>query len=149
MNEKIPNVKRFQMHQTRQIISSRQLQKLAKNHNPVFLAIIRQTNESSQRRGNRGNKRCRHRMANFAAAYGMTQGEKRKINPVTGPKKDIITVSEREQQILNSVPDDYRKDLETLIKEYQDIFPEKLPKGVPPSREVQHRIEIELGSKPP
>ena len=29
------------------------------------------------------------------------------------------------------------------------MFPEKLPKGVPPNREVQHRIEIEPSSDPP
>ena len=149
MNEKVPNVKRSQMQQTRQIISGRQLQKLDKNDNPVFVAIIRQTNESPQRRGNRGNKRSPHRVANFAAAHGMTEGEKRKINHEIGPKKDIITIGERQQQLLSSVPVNYRKDLESLIKEYRDIFPEKLPKGVPPSREVQHHIEIEPGSKPP
>ena len=79
----------------------------------------------------------------------MTEGAKRKINRETGPKKDIISVAEREQQVLDSVPENHRKDLEKLIKEYQDIFPEKLPKGVPPLREVQHKIEIEPGSKPP
>ena len=71
------------------------------------------------------------------------------MNRKTGPKKDIITVKEREQQVLDNVPQVFRKDLATLIKEYQDIFPEKLPKGVPPEREVQHQIEIEPGSKPP
>ena len=117
--------------------------------NPVFLAIIRQTNESSQRRGNRGNKRCRHRMANFAAAYGMTKGEKQKANREIGPRKDIISVAERERQVLYSVPISHRENLEKLIKEYCGILLEKLSKGIPPSREVQQRIEIELGSKPP
>ena len=71
------------------------------------------------------------------------------MNRKTGPKKDIITVKEREQQVLDNVPQVFRKDLATLIKEYHGIFPEKLPKGVPPEREVQHQIEIEPGSKPP
>ena len=79
----------------------------------------------------------------------MTEGTRRKINKETGPKKDIITVAERECQVLESVPSSFRKDLGNLIKEYRDIFLEKLPKGVPPLREVQHHIEIELGSKPP
>ena len=129
-------MKRSQIQQRKQIISSRQLQKLAKNDKPVFLAIIRQTNKSPQRRGNKRNKRSLHHVANFAAAHSMTEGEKRKINSETDPQKDIITVVERERQVLNSVPDNYRKDLESLIKEFRDIFPEKLPKGAPPSREV-------------
>ena len=58
-------------------------------------------------------------------------------------------MKERERQVLNSVPESHRKDLGKLIKEYRDIFPEKLPKVVPPSREVQHKIEIKPGSEPP
>ena len=57
-------------------------------------------------------------------------------------------MEEREQQVLANVTERHRKDLELLINEYRDVFPEKLPKGVPPSREVQHVIEIEPGSKP-
>ena len=93
------------------------------------------------------NKRSSHCVANFATAHGMIEGEKWKINRETGPRKDIITVTERERQVLDSVPISHRENLEILIREYRDIFPEKLPKGVPPSREVQHHIEIELGSK--
>ena len=38
--------------------------------------------------------------------------------------------------------------MELLINEYRAVFPEKLPKGIPPPRVVQHVIEIEPGSKP-
>ena len=51
------------------------------------------------------------------------------MNRKTGLKKDIITVKEREQQVLNSVPDVHRVNLGKLIKEHQDIFPEKTAKG--------------------
>ena len=57
-------------------------------------------------------------------------------------------MEEREQQVLASIPERHRKDLELLINEYRDVFPEKLPNGVPPPGEVQHVIEIEPGSKP-
>ena len=56
---------------------------------------------------------------------------------------------EREREVLDSVPSVQKKPLEKLIREYRDIFPEKLPKGAPPNPEVQHRIEIEPGSEPP
>ena len=137
-----------QLSQARRIISARQIQKLAKDDNPVFLAIVQSTNEAPYVHGKKGNKRSPGHVTQFAA-LGLAEGQKRLMNRKTGPKKDIITGKEREQQVLNSVPDVYRKNLEKLIKEYQDIFPEKLPKGVPSEREVQHQIEIEPGSKPP
>ena len=87
-------------------------------------------------------------MAQFAA-HGLTEGQKRLMNRKTGPNKSIVSVAERERQVLDSVPNNHRKDLEKLIQEYRDIFPEKLPKGVLPSRELQNKIEIEPGSKPP
>ena len=71
------------------------------------------------------------------------------MNKETRPKKDIITVKEREREVLNSVSIVYRESLEKVIQKYRDVFPEKLPKGAPPNREVQHRIEIEPGSDPP
>ena len=137
-----------QLSQAQRIISALQIQKLAKDDNPVFLAIIRSTSDAPHIRGKKGNKRSPHHVGRFAA-HGLTEGQKRLMNHKIGPKKDIITVKEREQQVLDNVPQVFRKDLATLIKEYQDIFPEKLPKGVPPEREVQHQIEIEPGSKPP
>ena len=59
----------------------------------------------------------------------MTEGQKRKISKETGPKKEFITVAEREQQFLNSVPENHREKLETIIRQYRDVFPEKLLKG--------------------
>ncbi len=35
------------------------------------------------------------------------------------------------------------------LAEYRDVFPEKLPATLPPSREVDHRIELVPGSTPP
>ena len=71
------------------------------------------------------------------------------MNKETGLVKNIISVQERERQVLEGVPVDHRESLEKLIQEYCDLFPEKLPKGIPPTREVQHRIDVEPGSKPP
>ncbi|CAI7743062.1 unnamed protein product [Closterium sp. NIES-53] len=35
-----------------------------------------------------------------------------------------------------------------LLAEFRDIFPDDLPPGLPPSRAVDHRIELEPGSRP-
>ena len=127
--------KRFHVGMTRQIMSGRQLQKLAKDDSPVFLAIVRSTDSPYKRYEKRG-EQSQNCAAKFAAAHSITEGQKRKINHENSTKKDIMSFKEREQQVLDSVLESHRKDLENLIKEYQDIFPEKLPKRVPPKREV-------------
>ena len=36
-----------------------------------------------------------------------------------------------------------------VLDEYRDVFPTQLPPGLPPEREVDHRIELTPGSSPP
>ena len=58
-------------------------------------------------------------------------------------------MKEQECEVLDSAPVVHKKSLEKLIREYRDVFPEKLPEGAPPNREVQYRTEIEPGSERP
>ena len=58
------------LSQSRQIISARQLSKLAKGDNLVFLAIVRATNEVPRMK--RPNKRSFAHVARFAAAHGLS-----------------------------------------------------------------------------
>ena len=57
------------LSQSRQLITARQISKIAKGDNPVFLAIIRETNEAPPRK--KANKGSSVRAACFAAAHGM------------------------------------------------------------------------------
>ena len=36
-----------------------------------------------------------------------------------------------------------------ILTEFQDVFPEKLPPGLPPRRDVDHKIELEANAKAP
>jgi hypothetical protein len=38
---------------------------------------------------------------------------------------------------------------ESMFKEYTDVFPDSLPDGLPPSRAIDHKIELKPGSAPP
>ena len=60
------------LSQSRRLITARQMSKLAKGDNPVFLAIVRPTNETTQAK--KANKRSSARAARFAAADGMSAG---------------------------------------------------------------------------
>ncbi len=39
--------------------------------------------------------------------------------------------------------------LQDLLHEFQDVFPDELPSGLPPDRGVHHTIPVEPGAKPP
>ena len=71
------------------------MHKLAKNDLPVFLAIIRVTNDSPNKQCTNRGKRSQNRAAKFAAAQGRTEGQIRQINKHIGPKRDIISVKEQ------------------------------------------------------
>ena len=42
-----------------------------------------------------------------------------------------------------------RRDLQVLLDEFQDVFPEELPSSLPPRRTIDHHIEVLPGSPPP
>ena len=66
-----------------------------------------------------------------------------------GPKKDFKSVQEKEQELIQSVALEYRLNLQALVREFHDVFPESLPKGRPIKRDIEHEIKVESGSKPP
>ena len=39
--------------------------------------------------------------------------------------------------------------IQHLLTEFHDVFPEELPPELPPKRDLDHRIELEPGSRPP
>ena len=45
--------------------------------------------------------------------------------------------------------EDVPKEIRGVLEEYQDIMPAKLPSKLSPRREVDHKIELESGTRPP
>jgi hypothetical protein len=72
---------------------------------------------------------------------------------VQGSEDQVLTNSSRsEPQSCLSVSVDsehqYQPLRESLLRQYKDVFPADLPSGLPPSREVDHKIELIPGSVP-
>ena len=65
----------------------------------------------------------------------------------TGPKKRFLSVEEREAEILERVDPGVRGKLKELVDEFKDVFPDTLPKGRPPKRDIVHEIRTEEGAK--
>ena len=89
MNEPSQHAKvRSHTAETRQMMSARQMQKLIKNDEPVFLAVFRTSNDFVPR--GKKNKGGNARSPNYAAvnsAHGMTQGQRRKLIRRLGQRK--------------------------------------------------------------
>ena len=83
------------------------------------------------------------------AKIGTTQSKKRSEMLKTGPIKKFKTINEVSTEIVEQASTEVPKPLRNIIHDYQDVFPEKLPKGVPPSREVEHAIETDPDAAPP
>ena len=123
----------------RQLMTARGLKKLIKREKEqVFLAVVR----------------CigRPKIVNAAIhpeSQGLTEKKKRELMKASGPKKEFLSVKEREEEILERMQPEFRGKLREIVDEYRDVFPEKLPKGRPPKREIEHSIEIDPEAQPP
>ena len=81
---------------------------------------------------------------------GMTALQKQKIMREQGPKhqEDFKTVEDQRETVLNELPEDQRNKLREILEKYQTVFPDALPKGAPPARSVEHKIDLVEGAVP-
>ena len=63
----------------------------------------------------------------------------------------IVKPVEEEQEVnlVDELAAVNHPSLKRLLAEFRDVFPDDLPSGLPPKRDVDHRIELEVGSTPP
>ena len=78
---------------------------------------------------------------------GRLRRELQKAEEVLVAKVDLIEegTSEEEKGEKGDMP----KELSYLLEEFKDVFPEKLPPGLPPSRNLEHEIPLVPNSTPP
>jgi len=74
------------------------------------------------------------------------------VNRMSAMSRPVVEVGAH----INSVSlDDHDESNEfsiarkNILDEYRDVFPDELPAGLPPSREVDHKIELVANSSPP
>ena len=134
--------KRKSATQRPDFISLKQATKMAnKTDSPMFLCVIRaNTNELPKKRKSKA--KCK-------TAKGQTEGERHQISKETRPVKQDIPVEDVIKKKVLEADSDVREDLEATLKEFKDVFRNKLPYGPPPKRVVDHDIETTLGATPP
>ena len=86
---------------------------------------------------------------------GMTALRRQQLSKERGPKhaEDFKSVEEQREAVLEGLPVEQREQLRAILKKHAAVFPDALPKGAPPKREVEHKIDLVEGavpkSKPP
>ena len=88
------------------------------------------------------------KVAVVSTSQGLTEKKKRLIMKEASPKKRFLTVEEREQEVLSGVAPEQREKLWEIIEDYRDVFPNTLPKGRPPKRDIVHETNTEPSVEP-
>ena len=44
---------------------------------------------------------------------------------------------------------DFPVEVQAILTEFSDVFPKDLPSGLPPTRDIDHKIELVPGAKSP
>ena len=97
----------------------------------MFVAIVRQLSPVQKKQKK---ERINQSVYCSVTAQGRTEGTKRQEMKLKGLKKDFKSVQEKEQELIQSVHPSYRLNLQEIVQEYKDVFPETLPKGRPPKK---------------
>ena len=72
-----------------------------------------------------------------------------RANEVTNQEEDptnedqVVTVNEDQTRT------EYPMQVQELLNEFSDVFPKELPAGLPPQRQLDHKIELVPGAEPP
>ena len=126
-------------------MSFRQAARLANNtQQPMFLGMIRATEFQIPTKKTKTKSKSR-----AGAAHGMTEGEKRRLSKETGPVKVDLPVTEVMKTKVAEAETAVQQQLKATLEEFQDVFPDKLPYGPPPKRQIDHEIETVPGEAPP
>ena len=124
----------------RQLLSPKQIQKLVKKGKACYLAIVL-PNKTVVVGAAQGSLDLEHQ--------GMTQKVKRALMKERGAIRKPPPVKETRKKIYSEVPQEVRDGLDKILSDFEDMFPEQLPKGRPPKREVEFAIKTEPGAAPP
>ena len=124
----------------RQLLSPKQMQKLMKKGEACYLELLL-PKKTAVVGAAQGSPDLEHQ--------GMTQKVKRALMKERGAIRKPPPVKETRKKIYSEVPREVRDGLDKILSDYEDMFPEQLPKGRPPKREVEFAIKTEPGAAPP
>jgi hypothetical protein len=147
---------------TSSLLSAMQLGKAVKKGEDVYVAILRPVEGNRYPEEVAGSGRLSGGTSSPSTAIppepmGPTAGGQsdhrkngaRAGGTFTGGTSRRSTANSGQVPPVSLFPGEIPADLEEVLRGYQDVFPDALPPGLPPAREVDHAIELEPGALPP
>ena len=128
INSEVKSAKQNECQGQRTIVSAKRMNKLLKSGADMYLAVI---------------------LPSSIQKSGMTLKVKQQMMKEKGAVRKTPPIAQTRERMCKEAPVTIRQELQGLLKEYEDIFPEQLPKGRPPKRTVEFEIKTEEGATPP
>ena len=72
------------------------------------------------------------------------------VQEVTSAVDEVLNVveSEKKSNEFKSIVSTLHPEAKKLVLKYRELFPDELPKGLPPIRSIEHRIDLVTGAEP-
>ena len=133
-----PTIKKTnQCWMQREFVSMKQMKKLMKQKETVFLCIIKAGEETLERkrrlRGNKKSKSLDSRPSNIVAqdSRGMTEKTKREHSNAVGPRKKFKTIEEATQEAVEGVAKEHQANLRKFSQNIAMCSRMSCQKGLP------------------
>ena len=120
------------------MLSAKQMQKLMKKDETCYLALVLPNKSIA----------VQHSPPDLQH-QGMTQKVKRALMKERDAVQKPPPMVETRKKIYVEVPREVRDGLDKILSDFEDMFPEQLPKGRPPKREIKFEIKTKLGAALP
>ena len=91
----------------------------------------------------------RNRELDFACLVYPQDVEAIAIVASSSSSSSSSSVDNRVNNIVSSSEKTFATERAKILSQFRDVFPDQLPAGLPPSREVDHKIELVANSSPP
>ena len=82
-------------------------------------------------------------------SHGVREKAKQEQMKLTDPKKSFLIVEESKEEIFQQLQLEYRDTLHSIVAEFKEVFPDRLPKEHNPKMDVDYHIETIPEAKPP
>ena len=121
------------------------VQGLKEPHNPGIVSSLFQRRETIELISAQRMRKLAKKEPMYVAMVRTTNDDPAETVKTTDEAPDQCTVAIGEDKTKTPYPEQ----VQPILEAFADVFPRDLPAGLPPQRDVDHRIELVPGAEPP